>query len=179
MLRHGWLVLILSWPVLGSGQDSEQSIPSYKQYGAIEHRNPYIPEFKNDSGMLLFYGAEHMVDPQNPQVADIENRWAAFRPTVAYNEGGNPETFEDFREAVQTYGEAGLVRSLVARDQVPVARFEPPFDMEVAYLLETYTPQQLKVFYALRQVTEERSRKANTSSDASTAGCRDNYPHTG
>ncbi|MGA2922976.1 MAG: hypothetical protein ABSE28_17865 [Candidatus Sulfotelmatobacter sp.] len=106
-----------------------------------------------------------MVDPQNPQVADIENRWAAFRPTVAYNEGGNPETFEDFREAVQTYGEAGLVRSLAARDQVPVATLEPPFDMEVAYLLETYTPQQLKVFYALRQVTEERSRKANTSLD--------------
>jgi hypothetical protein len=163
MLRHGWLLLMLSCTVTATGQNSDRSILSYKQYGAIEHQNPYILEFKTAPGMLLLYGAEHTVDPKNPQVADIENRWAAFQPTVAYNEGGNPPTFEDFREAVQTYGEAGFVRSLAGRDQVPVATFEPPFDEEVAYLLKTFTPQQLKVFYALRQVTEERSRKATSS----------------
>src|SRR5713101_9186249 len=163
MLRHGWLLLMLLCTVIATGQNSDQRILSYKQYGAIEHQNPYILEFKTAPGMLLLYGAEHTVDPKNPQVADIENRWAAFQPTVAYNEGGNPPTFEDFREAVQTYGEAGLVRSLAGRDQVAVATFEPPFDEEVAYLLKTYTPQQLKVFYALRQVTEERSRKATSS----------------
>ncbi len=163
MLRHGWLLLMLSCTVIATGQNSDQRILSYKQYGAIEHQNPYILEFKTAPGMLLLYGAEHTVDPKNPQVADIENRWAAFQPTVAYNEGGNPPTFEDFREAVQTFGEAGLVRSLAGRDQVPVATFEPPFDEEVAYLVKTYTPQQLKVFYALRQVTEERSRKATSS----------------
>jgi len=66
---------------------------------------------------------------------------------------------------VRAYGEAGLVRFLAGRDQVPVGTFEPPFDEEVAYLLKTYTPQQLKVFYALRQVTEERSREAPSSVD--------------
>ena len=69
------------------------------------------------------------------------------------------------RLAVRAYGEAGLVRFLAGRDQVPVATFEPPFGEEVAYLLKTYTPQQLKVFYALRQVTEERSREAPSSVD--------------
>jgi hypothetical protein len=57
------------------------------------------------------------------------------------------------------------VRFLAGRDEVPVATFEPPFDEEVTYLLKTYTPQQLKVFYALRQVTEERSRHASTTVD--------------
>lgn len=145
MLRYGWLLLMLSCGVLATGQNSEQSILSYKQYGAIEHQNPYVLEFKTGSGRLLFYGAEHTVEPKNPQVGDIENRWAAFQPT--------------------TYGEAGLVRFLAGRDQVPVATFEPPFDEEIAYLLRTYTPQQLKVFYVLRQVTEERSRQASTSVD--------------
>jgi hypothetical protein len=167
MVRYGWLqlLLMLSCRVLATGQSSERSILSYKQYGAIEHQNPYVLEFKTGSGMLLFYGVEHTVDPKNSQVDDIEKRWAAFRPTVAYNEGGNPPTVEDVGESVQTYGEAGLVRFLAGRDQVPIATFEPPFDEEIAYLLKAYTPQQLKVFYALRQVTEERSRQASTSVD--------------
>ena len=88
-----------------------------------------------------------------------------FQPTVAYNEGGNPPTWEDLGESVRSYGEAGLVRFLAGRDEVPVATLEPPFDEEVAYLLKTYTPQQLKVFYVLRQVTEERAREGNTSVD--------------
>ena len=162
---RSWLLVVLSCTVLATGQNSEQSILSYNQYSAIEHRNPYVLEFKTDSGALLFFGAEHTVDPQNPQIADIEKRWAVFKATVAYNEGGNPPTFNDLREAVRAYGEAGLVRFLAGRDQVPVGTFEPPFDEEVAYLLKTYTPQQLKVFYALRQVTEERSREAPSSVD--------------
>lgn len=160
---RSWLLVALSCTVLANGENSEQSILSYKQYSAIEHRNPYVLEFKSASGMLLFYGAEHTVDPQNAQVGDIENKWAGFKATVAYNEGGNPPIFDDLGAAVRAYGEAGLVRFLAGRDQTPVATFEPPFDKEVAYLLKTYTPQQLKVFYALRQVTEERSREAPTS----------------
>jgi hypothetical protein len=39
------------------------------------------------------------------------------------------------------------------------------FDIKGGYLLKTYTPQQLKVFYVLRQVTEERFRKAPSSLD--------------
>jgi len=158
-------LLLLFCTVLATGQNAEQSILSYQQYGAIVHQNPYILEFKNGSGMFVFYGTQHTVDPKDPQVVDLEKRWEIFKPTVAYNEGGNPPTFEDARTAVQAYGEAGLVRFLAGRDQVPVATFEPPFDDEVAYLLKTYTPQQLKVFYVLRQVTEERSRQASTSID--------------
>lgn len=159
------LLAMLSSTVLATGQNAEKSILSYQQYGAIEHQNPYVLEFKAASGMLLFYGAEHTVDPKNPQIGDIESRWAAFQPTVAYNEGGNPPTWEDLGASVQFYGEAGLVRFLAGRDEVPVATFEPQFDEEVAYLLKTYTPQQLKVFYVLRQVTEERSRQASSSVD--------------
>jgi len=146
------LTAVLLCAVLATSQDSEKSILSYQQYGAIEHQNPYVLEFKTASGMLLFYGSEHTVDPKNPQIGDIENRWHAFQPTVAYNEGGNPPTWEDLGESVRSYGEAGLVRFLARRDEVPVATFEPPFEEEVAYLLKTYTPQQLKVFYVLRQV---------------------------
>ena len=51
---------------------------------------------------------------------------------------------------------------MAGRDQVPVATFEPPFDDEINFLRNSYTPQQIKVFYALRQVTEERHRDSGT-----------------
>ena len=57
---------------------------------------------------------------------------------------------------MQQYAEPGFLRFLAGRDQVPVATFEPPFDDEVDYALKTYSPQQVKVFYALRQVSEAR-----------------------
>src|SRR5258708_29005118 len=101
MPRLRWLLLIVSSTLLAGGQTAEQNILSYKQYRAIGHQNPYIVEFRIDSGMLLFYGAEHTVDPQNLQVVDIQERWAAFQPTVAYNEGANPPAYEDSRQAVQ------------------------------------------------------------------------------
>jgi hypothetical protein len=75
---------------------------------------------------------------------------------VAYNEGGDPPTLGNVEEAVQQYAEPGFLRYLAGRDHVPVATFEPPFDEVVAYALKTYSPQQVKVFYALRQVTEAR-----------------------
>jgi hypothetical protein len=165
IVRNYCLVLIVSYALLAAAQISEESILSYKGYAAIQHRTPYILEFKTSSGMLLFYGAEHTVDPTNPEIADIEARFAHFQPDVAYNEGGNPPTLEDVTNAVREYGEPGFVRSLAGRERVPVATFEPPFDDEVGYLLRANTPQQVKIFYALRQVTEERSRQASTSVD--------------
>ena len=139
-------------------ENAAQSILSYQQYAAIAHKTPYILEFAPASGALLIYGSDHTGDFKHPEIADIQSRWASFRPTVAYNEGGNPPTEEDGEEAVKKYGEPGLLRFLAGRDQVPVATFEPPFDDEINFLRNSYTPQQIKVFYALRQVTEERHR---------------------
>jgi len=93
---------------------------------------------------------------KDPQFADIERRWAEFRPTVAYNEGGHPPTLDDAAEAVRQCGEAGFVRYLAGRDQVPVATFEPALDEEISFALKTYSALQVKVFYALRQVAEGR-----------------------
>ncbi len=153
MLRTCW-AFVLAGVVMVAAQNPEQSILSYKQYAAIEHKSPYVLEFKAGPGALLFYGAEHTGNPDDPQIADIQRRWAAFRPDVAYNEGGNPPTLRDMREAVQKYAEPGLLRFLAGRDEIPVATFEPSFDEEVSHVLKTYSPQQVKVFYALRQVAE-------------------------
>jgi hypothetical protein len=160
-----WLIPFLASTTLVCAQTPEQRILTYKQYASIQHKSPYILEFKVGSGALLLYGAEHTGDPKNLQIADIERRWAAFQPTVAYNEGGDPPTLDNAEAAVQQYAEPGFLRFLAGRDHVPVATFEPSFDKEVSYALKTYSPLQVKVFYALRQVTEARVAGGTTPLD--------------
>jgi len=177
MMRNGWLSLILIFAGVASaaGQKPEQSILSYKQYASIDHKSPYVLEFKAGPGALLFYGAEHTGNPDDPQIADIQRRWAAFHPDVAYNEGGNPPTPKDIRDAVQKYAEPGVLRYLAGRDEVPVATFEPLFDEEISYVLKTYPAQQVKVFYALRQVAEARIAAGSTSLDDRISDWLSNY----
>jgi len=163
--RHVWPVLLLAFTAVAWPQTAEQSILTYKQYASIQHKSPYVLEFKAGAGSLLFYGAEHTGDPKDPQIADIERRWAAFHPTFAYNEGGDPPTVADADSAVKQYAEPGFLRYLAGRDHVPVATFEPSFDDEVSYALTKYSPQQVKIFYALRQVTEARVAAGSTSLD--------------
>ena len=159
------LMLLLATTTLAGSKTSEENILTYKQYASIQHKSPYILEFKIGSGALLFYGAEHTGDPKDPQIADIERRWVVFHPTAAYNEGGNPPTLDDRDEAVHQYAEPGLLRFLAGRDQVPVATFEPSFDDEILHAVKTYSPLQVKVFYTLRQVTEARIAAGSTSLD--------------
>jgi hypothetical protein len=144
---------------------AESKILSYKQYASIEHKTPYLLEFKVGSGALLLFGAEHTGDPKDPQIAEIERLWKSFQPTMAYNEGGNPPTLKDATKAVETSGEPGFVRYLADRDKVPVATFEPDFKDEVAYAAKIYTPEQVKVFYVLRQVTEGRRLTSDKTVD--------------
>ncbi len=170
-MSHLWLslacvaVMGICAVVQKPDRQPERHILSYKQYATIPHKTPYVLAFGTRSGALLIYGAEHTGNPKDPQITDIQHRWSAFHPTVAYNEGGNPPTLEELGSAVQNYGEPGLLRFLAGRDQVPVATFEPSFDQEIASLRKLYTPEQLKIFYALRQVTEARLLQSSTPID--------------
>jgi hypothetical protein len=116
-------------------------------------------------GALLMYGGRHVFDPNDPQIADIAREWDRFKPDVAYNEGGNPPTDIVLSSAVQRAGEAGLVRYLAARDQVPVATFEPKDVDEIRFLLKRYSPEQVKVFIVLRSYLTFRKSKQDETSE--------------
>ncbi len=155
-------VIILAFlflPALVSAQEKSVEVMSYDEYDKIRHSTPYIVEIQIGNGALLYFGAQHTNDPKHLEIAQIEELWKKFRPTVAYNEGGNPPVLKSVEEAVSRVGEPGLVRFLAARDKVTVDSLEPSQAAEAAMLLKTYTPEQVKVFYALRQVPQFRNSK--------------------
>jgi hypothetical protein len=137
-----------------------------RQSGLLSRANiPYVLEYRAGRGALLLYGAEHVRDPDHPQVADIASRWAAFAPTVAFNEGGTVPYTPDRRTAAER-GEAALLVHLAGQSHTPVATFEPPRSAEIAALRARFSDEQLALFYVLRLVRQESARGRIDSAEA-------------
>lgn len=152
---------------VGAAPPSPQSkILTYKAYAKIDHEVPYVLEFKAGKGALLIYGAEHVFDWMAPQIEDIQIEWKRFKPTIAYNEGGNPPSEPSVETAVQRWGEAGLTRYLAAENRVPVATFEPLRSYNIDGLLKRYSAEQVKTFMALRGFLTFRRSKRDETPDA-------------
>jgi hypothetical protein len=141
-------------PASAATQQKGAGLMSYDEYAKARHPYPYVVEIQAGEGALLYFGAQHINDPKHSQVTEIEKQWRQFHPALAFNEGGDPPVAQSVEEAVGRFGEPGLTRFLAARDKVPIRSLEPSRADEVAMLLKTYTPEQVKVFYALRQVPQ-------------------------
>jgi hypothetical protein len=155
-------LLIMLPVVIARGQEQKRGeILTYEEVAKIPHSFPYIIELRAGKGALLYFGSQHSNDPTHPQYMKIQKLWKGFRPSVAFNEGGDTPTVNVAEEAIRRFGEPGLLRFLAARDKVPVRSLEPSRGEEVAALLKTFTQEQLKVFYALRQIPSYRRSSNN------------------
>ncbi|HEX9929140.1 MAG TPA: hypothetical protein VGB02_11445 [Pyrinomonadaceae bacterium] len=139
---------------------NEPEIMSYKDYGKIRHKRPYILEFKKDKGELVYFGAGHFYSYDDPQAAELEKRFAEFKPTVILNESGTPPAAETAKEAVEKYGEPGLLSFLAKKHNIPIKSLDPPRLEEMKYILGTkrWTLEQVFLFYVLRRVPENNKK---------------------
>jgi len=129
---------------------------TWSEYGrnASSFRWPYLFRSELGDGELLYFGSRHSYAPEDPQLSRIEELWGRFEPTLAFNEGGHPPVEPSRAEAIRRHGEAGLVRFLAARDNVPVTTLDPSQAQEVAWLERSYSPEQIKMFFVLRAVSQ-------------------------
>jgi len=124
-----------------------------EEYGSLidTHPRPYIVEIESQNGgALLLYGSEHTQDPNDPQIADILNRWNNFHPTIALVESRLGFFVEGFQNPITKYGEMGLVFSLAKKDNISTYTWEMPRELEIQYVMEKYQKEQVALFYILR-----------------------------
>ncbi len=127
-------------------------IMTMEQYDSIEdHARPYVFELSPDggSGALLFYGSTHTRDTEDPQLADIRDRWDAFHPTLALVES-MLGLYPGFLNPVHVFGEMGYVGALARSDGVTLMSWEPSREEEVRGMLRDFPPVQVAMFYVLR-----------------------------
>lgn len=137
---------------------------SFEEYVKKPHPVPYILKLSAGRGRLLYFGSKHTYDPNDPEIAQMEKNWLKLRPDVAFFEGADPENIPaavKTREEITRGGEPSLVLFLATRDRVPVKTLEPSRGDEIALLLRKYSPEEVKVFYVLRQIPEFKSGQHN------------------
>ncbi|MEN8143753.1 MAG: hypothetical protein ABFS14_02275 [Gemmatimonadota bacterium] len=125
--------------------------------------NPYILTIDTpNAGALLYYGASHTRDPEDPQIADITTRWNHFGPTVALYEGRSRGFF--YGALIEPFAglpEPALVHKLARRDDVQLYSLEPGYQDEVAALLLSFQPEQIALYFLLRVYSSEAGGTAN------------------
>jgi hypothetical protein len=153
-----------------------------EEYNALTdtHPRPYIVEFENQNGgALLLYGGEHTLNPDDPQIIDIQTRWDSFRPTVALMESRLGFFVQGFQNPVETYGEMGWAFSLARKDYIPVYTWEAPREREIQHVLEKFPKEQVALFYILGPYFSNVRFGVPDDPDAVVAGYireRSNYP---
>ncbi len=139
-------------------------ILSYDTYAKIAARGfelPYVVELEPENQKLLFYGAEHTNNPDDPQFQDIERRWNLFMTSatnpLALVEGRfdevKVEDTQDRTTSIVAGGEAQFVVHLARRDSVPVTSPEPELATEANELAIEFGQNKVLFFYFMRQLS--------------------------
>lgn len=165
MKNHALKFIVITIPffatiLVSHGFAQEPEIMTYKEYGRIKHKQPYILNLKFGKGRLLYFGVEHVGNIDDPQIAEIEKRWAKFHPTLILSESGVRPVESSREQAIKRYGEAGLLSFLAAQHKLPIKSIDPPRLEEMAYLLsiKRWSVEQIKLFFILRRVVENSKR---------------------
>jgi hypothetical protein len=168
---HRWSLLALAVLILALAGLVRQSIwfaPSiYADYGKIDlpvpiltadqyaelsdrHARPYIVRIESDRAHLVLYGATHTKDPDDPQLAQLRELVAQFKPTVLLVEGRLGMQVRWLSDPLKKFGESGFVFALARTQGIRIHTWEPSVDQEVAQVLKGHPKERAALFYILR-----------------------------
>ena len=165
-------ILILSLIALTTSiwaqKDAEPEIMSYKEYGTIRHERPFILKFSSGKGALVYFGIGHVYDPKDAQIARLEKEFLEFRPTLLLNESGTPPIAETAQQAIEKYGEPGLMSFLAKKHNIPIKSLDPARLDEIKYILGTkrWSLEQVFLFYVLRRIPQNNKKIDSQNADA-------------
>jgi hypothetical protein len=156
-----FLIIVLTIFAISCSKIEEIELMSYDEYDQLSAsiQIPYVLEINSDKGSLLYFGTEHTTDVNHPQFDLMDSLWNEFKPTIAFSEGGIWELEESREKAISKHGEHGFLRFLSERDSIAIHSIEPMADEEIEYLLERFSPEEVKLYYLLRQVVQYRRMK--------------------
>ena len=146
-------------PVPHSKASQSQCPAGVLPYSSLRYSNASMYSLHIESttgGELHYFGVIHTNDPQHPQFEQLEQDFYQVQPTIVFYEGPARSLPDTRNRAIEDAGDPGLIRHLATQHHIPIAQLEPSRQAEIDILLERFTPEQVKLFYVLRQVAELR-----------------------
>lgn len=155
-------------PAFGQTQASSGALPT--PANAVKALFPALPSYNlsvlhKELGRngFLFVGTNHTFAPDNPQIGGIEALFKAFLPTMVLVEGGLWPVAASKEDAIRKHSELGFTVWLAAQAKVPVKSADANEDEEIAFALKYHTPEEVRLYYALRYVPQWRGQDTGMS----------------
>lgn len=158
-------ILILLVSSCSSLRTKQPEILTFEQLRKTKYETPYILDLKKGKKHLIFYGSDHINDSADPMYADIEKRFLEMNPEIVFNEGGDPPSLDDRNMSIEKYGEAGFLRYLGKKHNIPVKNIEPTLQDQFDYLLKKYSKNDLLLMYFCRQILQVQRMSQSTTVD--------------
>ena len=158
-------ILILSFFSCSNLRIKQPDILTFEQLQKMEYETPYILDLQKGEKHLIFYGSDHSNDPTNHQFDDIEKRFLKMKPEISFNEGGDPPSLDDKNKAIEKFGEAGFLRYLGKKYNIPVKNIEPTLQDQFDCLLKKYSRNDLLLMYFCRQVLQVQRMSQSVNVD--------------
>src|SRR5688572_21460640 len=173
MKKHFLLLSLLAIPALGfrstdndkahkaTLESCESKLLSYSGWKESPKTKWSLDLKTRNGGKLTYFGAVHSDKPENAQFKKIKEAWQKTKPTIIFFEGPNRGIATTETETIKQFGESGYVRFLANTANVKTQSLEPSPQDEVRYLIESkkFTPEQIKLFFVLRETARLRDRK--------------------
>lgn len=138
------IIFLVAWksPKYYTLQQHHQPYPylPFKAYNG-EHPRPYIIEKNN----VLVFGAAHTRDPKDKEIGLIEEKWKAFKPTVALVEGRLGFLLPGVMDPVENLGEGGKVKALAHRDDVPLYNWDLSKEALARQMRAKFSAEQIAI----------------------------------
>jgi hypothetical protein len=163
VVRLAW---VLALPSLATAQSPTgdriarcESLVVFQHTAAQNRVRPFHLSLRAANGAQIeYFGVRHTYDPTDTQFVSMQREWQKLAPTIAFYEGTSARSGGSPDEAIRQDGEPGLLKFLAAKSGIVAHSFEPSREDEVNALLARFPPELLVMFYALRPVTERRTR---------------------
>ncbi|MBB1178054.1 hypothetical protein DSM05_02650 [Pseudomonas sp. FW305-3-2-15-E-TSA4] len=151
-------VVLLTYQSAGLIETCEQNLLSYADWVGTPDTQ-WTTEITGAAGHLTFVGVKHSRDPDDSQFVMIKETFARARPTLVFYVGPDRGIGTDGPGTIRTRGESGFVRWLASDADLPTRSLEPPpIDLFIG-LTENYPPDQVELFFVLREAARLRDRE--------------------
>ena len=174
-MKRLFLLPILAFLILQSGASAQNQLKTSCESKLVSYLNwKETPDTKwsliigeANGNKLSYIGAQHSDNENDPQFTGIKEAWKLQKPTLAFFEGPDRGTAATETESIKQFGESGYVRYLAKETGIKTQSLEPGPQDEVNYLLslKKFTPEQVKLFFILRETSRLRDRKGLTEEE--------------
>ena len=145
-------------------QDWESKLMTFEEYAGKKHDPVYVFNIEFGTKKVMYFGAEHSLNPESPMFSRIEEEFKKADPQIVFvegmyfSQGGKERAIEKYKNTnresvIKNHGESVYVFKLATDAGIEVDSPESTYKDEIDSLIEKgFSKEEIFCFYGYRQI---------------------------